>query len=85
MAQMLVVAPQSEKRPENTWLLHMVLRSLLLYDAMLMARGAVVSMISVIFILPALLLLCDRLVCATTLDMRQIRKSQNKAVEVTSK
>ena len=52
---------------------------------MLMARGAVVSMISVIFILPALLLLCDRLVCATTLDMRQIRKSQNRTVEVTSK
>lgn len=37
---------------------------------MLMARGAVVSMVSVIFILPALLLLCDRLICATTLDMR---------------
>ena len=37
---------------------------------MLMARGAVVSMLSVIFILPALLLLCDRLVCATTAGMR---------------
>ena len=52
---------------------------------MLMARGAVVSMLSVIFILPALLLLCDKLVCATTLDMRQIWKSQNRTVEVTSK
>ena len=52
---------------------------------MLMARGAVVSMLSVIFILPALLLLCDGLVCVTTLDMRKIRKSQNRTVEVTSK
>ncbi len=37
---------------------------------MLMARGAVVSMASVIFILPALLLLCDKLVCATTCGMK---------------
>ena len=37
---------------------------------MLMARGAVVSMVSVIFVLPALLLLCDRLVCATTRGMK---------------
>lgn len=37
---------------------------------MLMARGAVVSMISVIFILPALLLLCDKLICATTAGMK---------------
>lgn len=50
---------------------------------MLMARGAVVSMISVILILPALLLLCDRPVCATTLDMRKIRHSEHK--EVTKK
>ena len=38
---------------------------------MLMARGAVVSMLCVIFILPALLQLCDKLVCKTTLDMRK--------------
>ena len=37
---------------------------------MLMARGAVVSMVSVIFILPALLLLCDGIIRATTFDMR---------------
>lgn len=37
---------------------------------MLMARGAIVSMLAVIFILPALLLLCDRLICATTLGMK---------------
>lgn len=41
---------------------------------MLMARGAIVSMLCVIFFLPALLLLCDRTVCATTLDLRKIRK-----------
>lgn len=38
---------------------------------MLMARGAVVSMLCVIFILPALLLLCDGLVKKTTLGMKK--------------
>ena len=42
---------------------------------MLMARGAIVSMLCVILILPALLLLCDRLVCATTLGMRHCNHS----------
>ncbi len=37
---------------------------------MLMARGALISMVSVIFILPALLLLCDKLICATTFGMK---------------
>lgn len=41
---------------------------------MLMARGAVVSMLCVIFILPALLMLCDKLICATTLGMKHISK-----------
>ena len=36
---------------------------------MLMARGAVISMLAVLFILPALLLLCDKLICATTVGM----------------
>lgn len=36
---------------------------------MLMARGAVISMLCVIFILPALLMLFDKLICATTLEM----------------
>jgi len=39
---------------------------------MLMARGAVVSMLMVIFILPALLMLCDKLICRTTLGMTRI-------------
>ena len=46
---------------------------------MLMARGAIVSMLCVILILPALLLLCDRLVCATTLSMRHCNHSRKHA------
>lgn len=49
---------------------------------MLMARGAVVSMLCVIFILPALLLLCDRLVCATTCGMKHCNQTKQ---EVTVK
>jgi predicted RND superfamily exporter protein len=36
---------------------------------MLMARGAIVSMLSVIFILPALLMVFDKIICATTIGM----------------
>lgn len=39
---------------------------------MLMARGAVVSMVCVIFLLPALLMLCDRLILATTRGMKHV-------------
>lgn len=46
---------------------------------MLMARGAIVSMLCVILILLALLLLCDRLVCATTLGMRHCNHSRKHA------
>ena len=45
---------------------------------MLMARGALISMASVIFVLPALLLLCDRLVCATTAGMRHLNRKNTK-------
>jgi hypothetical protein len=38
---------------------------------MLMARGAIISMLSVIFVLPALLMLFDRVICATTAGMRR--------------
>lgn len=38
----------------------------------LLARGAVISTISVICILPALLKLFDKVICKTTLDMRKI-------------
>lgn len=43
---------------------------------MLMARGAIISMLCVIFILPALLLLCDRLICHTTCKMKSYLKSK---------
>ena len=39
---------------------------------MLLARGAIISVFMVILALPALLLLLDRIVCATTLGMRHI-------------
>ena len=39
---------------------------------MLMARGALFSMICVILVLPALLLVFDRLICATTIGMRNL-------------
>ncbi len=42
---------------------------------MLMARGAVISMVMVILALPALLMLCDRVVCATTAGMTHLRKT----------
>ncbi len=45
---------------------------------MLMARGAIVSMLLVIFILPALLMLCDGLIRHTTLGMKpQTVKEEN--------
>ncbi|MGI6269956.1 MAG: efflux RND transporter permease subunit [Candidatus Howiella sp.] len=48
---------------------------------MLMARGAVVSMLCVIFILPALLMLCDKLIRVTTLGMK-IPKTNKENTEV---
>ncbi len=44
---------------------------------MLMARGAVISMILVTIMLPAWLMLCDKIVCATTVNMRQKTSSEN--------
>lgn len=38
----------------------------------LLARGAVISTVSVICILPAMLMLFDKVICKTTLDMRKI-------------
>ena len=40
----------------------------------LMARGAIISMSCVIFILPSLLLVFDKIVCKTTIGMRKINK-----------
>lgn len=40
---------------------------------MLIARGAMISMILVTFVLPAMFMLLDRFICRTTLDMRKIQ------------
>ena len=39
---------------------------------MLLARGAIISMVLVILVLPALLMLCDRIICKTTFGMMHI-------------
>lgn len=39
---------------------------------MLLARGAVISVLAVMLILPALLLLCDKLICYTTIGMKHL-------------
>lgn len=50
---------------------------------MLMARGAVVSMLMVAFILPALLVLCDGLICLTTIGMKKSEKTKQRMQEAT--
>ncbi len=45
----------------------------------LMARGAVISMLSVLFVLPAMFMLFDRVICATSLGFR--RKDKNAAAD----
>ncbi len=51
---------------------------------MLMARGAIVSMLAVIFILPALLMLCDPIICHTTIGMKKVmQKKKEKSSEKT--
>ena len=50
---------------------------------MLLARGAVISMLMVILVLPALLMLCDKVVCKTTIGMTHI-KSNKSETEVIS-
>ena len=40
----------------------------------LMSRGAIISMIVVITVLPAFLLACDKLICKTTKGMKEIKE-----------
>lgn len=40
-----------------------------------MARGAIVSMLAVIFILPSLLMLLDKAICKTTIGLRKSLKT----------
>jgi len=44
----------------------------------LMSRGAIVSMICVITVLPSLLMVFDKLVCKTTIGMRKIKEGNDK-------
>jgi len=46
---------------------------------MLLARGALISMIMVIFALPALLMLCDKVICKTTFGMTGIKSINDKS------
>ena len=46
---------------------------------MLLARGAVISMVMVILVLPALFMLCDKLICKTTVGMIHINTKKTKA------
>ena len=50
---------------------------------MLLARGAVISMIMVVLVLPALFMLCDKLICKTTLGMMHINTKKTKAEVIT--
>lgn len=47
----------------------------------LMARGAIVSMFTVIFILPSMLMVFDKVICATTKDMRACIKKKEKETD----
>ena len=47
---------------------------------MLMARGAVISMLCVIFILPALFMLCDRLIGVTTIGFKNKERNNHNNV-----
>lgn len=44
----------------------------------LMARGALISMLVVIFVLPSMLMVFDRIICATTGEMQKINKKFDK-------
>ncbi|MBQ6165318.1 MAG: MMPL family transporter [Clostridia bacterium] len=46
---------------------------------MLLARGALISMVLVILVLPALLMLCDKVICKTTIGMTHINTKKKKA------
>lgn len=51
----------------------------------LMARGAIISMLSVILVLPALLMALDPLVCRTTKGLREIIKKEHDEKKAASK
>ncbi len=52
---------------------------------LLMARGAVISMLTVIFILPSLLMALDPLICRTTRGMREIYRKEREQKKLAAK
>ena len=51
----------------------------------LLSRGAIVSMFVVNLVLPAMLLLFDRVIIATTLDLRHLRKNKKQSNQIFNK
>ena len=49
---------------------------------MLMARGAIISVLLVLLVLPALLILCDGIICKTTKGMTHLSRNQNQEVSL---
>lgn len=48
----------------------------------LMARGALISMFTVVFVLPSMLMVFDRVICATTKEMKMKSKKKEKSKEL---
>ena len=49
---------------------------------MLMARGAIISVLLVLLVLPALLILCDGIICKTTKGMTHLSRNKNQEVSL---
>ena len=49
---------------------------------MLMARGAIISVLLVLLVLPALLILCDGIICRTTKGMAHLSRNKNQEVSL---
>ena len=49
---------------------------------MLMAQGAIISVVLVLLVLPALLILCDGIICRTTKGMTHLSRNQNQEVSL---
>ena len=49
---------------------------------MLMARGAIISVVLVLLVLPALLILCDGIICKTTKGMTHLSRNKNQEVRL---
>ena len=49
---------------------------------MLMARGAIISVVLVLLVLPALLILCDGIICRTTKGMTHLSRNKNQEVSL---